>query len=79
MLSAEAEPVSDILDSADLITELFLRSALSRKQPEGPRANGHCHFCQENIEWPNRWCDKDCLEDWEKEQRAKQHVAIYDE
>lgn len=39
------------------------------KKPVGPVAKGSCHYCGERIPEPMRWCDADCRNEWESEQR----------
>lgn len=31
-----------------------------------PEPTGRCFNCDEAVPHPHRWCDKDCLTDWEK-------------
>jgi hypothetical protein len=61
----------DPLDIANQTTELFLKNSLANKKPEGPRATGHCLSCDAGVLPGIRWCDADCRDTWEKEQRNK--------
>jgi len=60
----------DIIDQGNAAAEIFRRSALSQKQPEGPAATGHCLNCEAKLPPKQRWCDSSCRDDWEKAQRA---------
>ena len=60
----------DIIDQANEAAEVFRRSALSQRAPEGPAATGHCLNCEARLRVGSRWCDVHCREDWEKTQRA---------
>lgn len=61
----------DIMDDAHEREELFRRAALSHRHDDGPSYTGYCHNCGDQVDEPLRWCDADCLEDWEKQQRAR--------
>jgi hypothetical protein len=61
---------SDLIDQANETAEIFRRSALSQRQPEGPKATGYCLNCDAHLAPKLRWCDVHCREDWEKQQRA---------
>jgi hypothetical protein len=38
---------------------------VSVRQPEGPRACGHCHNCDAPLARGLRWCDATCRDEWE--------------
>lgn len=60
----------DIIDQAQLAEDAFLKEALARKRPQGPKANGYCHFCGRALhDAERRFCDKDCADDWAEEER----------
>lgn len=61
--------MADIIDRASEVEELERRAALSRRQPNGPAATGHCLNCETPMPDGRRWCDADCRDDWEKERR----------
>lgn len=48
--------------------EAGARLAASRK-PEGPVANGSCHYCGERLPEPMRFCDAECRSAHAEEQR----------
>jgi hypothetical protein len=60
----------DIIDQANEAADIFRRSALSQRQPEGPPATGHCLNCDARLAPKLRWCDVNCRSDWEKQKRA---------
>lgn len=60
----------DIIDQGNEAAEIFRRSALSQKRPEGPAATGYCLNCEAHLAPGQRWCDAGCRDDWEKQQRA---------
>jgi hypothetical protein len=61
----------DIIDQGNEAAEIFRRSALSQRQPEGPAATGYCFNCEANLHNTKmRWCDAGCRDDWEKQRRA---------
>lgn len=57
-------------DDATMREEHFRELALNNKKPEGPRAIGHCLFCNAQLTDNRRWCDAWCREDWVLEQEA---------
>lgn len=60
-----------IADPSDLATQQeqrFLDAALSVRKPEGPQPCGECHNCGAEVPAEMRWCDKDCLTEWEEDQ-----------
>ena len=61
---------SDLIDQANEAAEIFRRSALSQRAPEGPAATGHCFNCDARLKPGLRWCDAPCRDDWEKQRRA---------
>jgi hypothetical protein len=61
--------MSDMADDAQKIAEHLIKVAAyqSRRDEPNIEATGFCHYCDEPIELPRRWCDKQCCEDWERE------------
>lgn len=62
-------------DEADITadrdeSEYAMRLAASRK-PAGPVANGSCHWCQEPMAHPLRYCDRECRDFHEIELKVK--------
>jgi hypothetical protein len=60
----------DIIDQANEAAEVFNRSALSQRAPDGPAATGHCLNCDARLAPKQRWCDSNCRDDWQKLERA---------
>lgn len=52
--------------------------ARSRK-PVGPQPKGFCHFCDAEVRPGARFCDQDCLSDWEREQSRMRINGVIDE
>lgn len=52
-------------DMATLREEQDREVALSQRRPEGPAPSGFCLNCGEPLAHPLRWCDGECLTDWE--------------
>jgi hypothetical protein len=70
--------MADIIDNAQDASDAFHRSAMTTRQPEGPKPDGFCHACGheltplvgpqgEKIE--RRFCDATCRDDYEYTQR----------
>jgi len=66
--------MADIIDDAQEREEELRARALQFRKPEGPPACGYCYNCGEALGQGVRWCDADCREDWEKDQRAKKNA-----
>ena len=79
--------MADEADVAGEFQEAFLASSLAAqraKVSDSPKATGKCLFCDEplKVEAPKegqdpteikrpRWCDKFCMDDWQREYDAK--------
>lgn len=55
-------------DQADVVIEMYLKAVLSRRKPGAPDSNGCCLNCEEPVAMGLRWCNKECLSDWERRQ-----------
>lgn len=57
-------------DEVDLSTEreeYMLNSQILRsRKPEGPVANGRCHWCDEILPDTHRFCDAICRDNFER-------------
>ena len=62
---------SDLIDQANEAAEIFRRSALSQRAPEGPAATGYCFNCDAMLGTGLRWCGPECRDDYERIERAK--------
>jgi len=60
----------DDADAADLTQQQALASALKRRHATLP-AVGTCYFCSEHVEGSRRFCDADCMQDWERVEAAR--------
>jgi len=63
----------DICDQAAEREELDRSLALRQHAghlPDLP-ATGSCHYCTASVPPGARFCDRDCLQDWEREQDAR--------
>ena len=61
--------MSDVVDDANDHLEKSLALLLKLRKREGPQPTGLCLWCGENVAPLKRWCDKDCLNDCEHNQR----------
>lgn len=60
-------------DFADLGAEREARDralALQVRAPEGPAATGACLCCGEPLPEGLRWCDAECRDTWQAEQKV---------
>jgi len=60
----------DEADAADLTAEQHLKRALARRHATLP-AIGQCYSCAEPVEGSLRFCDRDCLDDYERVEKAR--------
>ena len=62
--------MADIVDVTNDREEVNLAHAVkASRKPTGPLPNGRCHFCDEIVNDEQRFCDTDCRDGWEREQR----------
>lgn len=66
----------DLADLADERIELDLAFALAERRPSGPPAVGWCWNCGEPLHNGARWCDAECRDDWEADQRRNAQEAM---
>lgn len=63
------------MDDADISGERIDAelAALIKRQSSAPvlAANGYCHWCDAELPMGSRFCDKECLTDWEADVKAK--------
>jgi len=59
-------------DIADIFQENRMQQALLAARTAKPTltANGHCHFCEEELPAGHLFCNTDCRVDWEREEAA---------
>jgi hypothetical protein len=60
----------DEADAADATVEQHLKRALARRHATLP-AIGQCYSCGEPVEGGARFCDRNCLDDHERAERAR--------
>lgn len=58
--------MADIVDLSDEQNEAYLKAVLSRRKQGAPDPTGACLNCLEPVEKGLRWCNKDCLTDYER-------------
>ncbi len=61
--------MSDPLDQARHTSDMLLQHSLAHREPEAPAACGHCLYCQTALKPPRRWCNADCRDDWQNDQK----------
>lgn len=64
--------MADEIDLADELAETMLNAQIerARKQQHNIQATGHCLYCDEPLVDPkHRWCDADCRDGWELENK----------
>jgi hypothetical protein len=62
--------MSDDVDVASVQEEAYRAAALNRRQASLP-AIGQCYSCAEPVEGSLRFCDRECLDDYERAERAR--------
>lgn len=64
--------MADEIDLADEVTETMLKAQIerARKQQQYIPATGYCLYCDALLgDSKRRWCDADCRDDWEQENK----------
>lgn len=64
--------MADVTDIASNYEELERMSAIyhNRKGSDNSvKPTGYCLYCHETLEDGRRWCNAECRDDWEREQR----------
>ena len=60
----------DVIDRAQKEVEFAREHIQAKKDPE-VKATGFCLYCGEPLKRGQRWCDKDCFDDWSYEERIR--------
>ena len=60
----------DEADAADITAEQHLQRALARRQATLP-AVGQCYSCAKPVDAGRRFCDRDCMDDFERAEKAR--------
>jgi hypothetical protein len=61
--------MADEVDLAQIQVEGALKALLKARKPEGPEATGECLYCQEPLAEGRRWCDAECRDAWQYDQK----------
>jgi len=61
--------MADFADMGAAREELDREVAIKNRAPAGPAAIGYCLSCGEAVGDGMRWCDAECRDDWQAEQR----------
>lgn len=63
----------DIIDQAQQREELERELAIRQHacHESALPAVGACHYCSATVPAGSRFCDRDCMADWQKEQDAR--------
>ena len=61
--------MADEIDQANDQAERHLSVSMRLRMPAGPEANGECHHCGSPVAPGLRWCDRECRDGWQREQR----------
>lgn len=61
--------MADFADLGAAREQLDTELALQIRKPEGPQATGYCLSCGAVLCADLRWCDADCRDDWQLDQR----------
>jgi hypothetical protein len=62
----------DDLDRARHYQQAEIDAALTHRRPvSGLQATGQCHWCEAPVTGEQRFCDKDCADDWERRQAKR--------
>lgn len=59
----------DIFDQASNQEDRDREMLTKIRRQEGPRETGRCLNCGEPVPAGRRWCDHDCLSDWQARQK----------
>ena len=66
--------MADQFDRASDLEELDRQSAMNLQQKQAKpaaEAGGHCLYCYEPLAAGYRWCNAECRDDWDEEQKRK--------
>lgn len=68
----------DEVDHANELAEMSLQHAIHMARKSGPlvpQGTGECLYCAEDLSADRRWCDRECAEAYEAEQRMRARNA----
>jgi len=63
--------MTDIYDQATAREEQERDACIARVRSQTSRLKpvGYCYYCSEPVKSDRRFCDKDCMEDWEHQDK----------
>ena len=61
--------MSDEAEKAEVQEEMARVHAIAVRKKTGPLFTGLCANCEGEINYPQRWCCKECFDDWSKRDR----------
>lgn len=61
--------MTDIIDRGSEREEFDREVAIHQRRPRGPVPNGECAICGRPVPVGAQFCDAECREDWEREQK----------
>ena len=61
----------DVVDRAQQDMDFYASHRVEEHRPEH-RATGGCLYCGEPVPPGERWCDKECRDEWEKEEKVRE-------
>lgn len=67
--------MADIADLAQEDMEREAAAVFSARKPAGPVPDGHCHYCDEPVLDGMPFCDADCRDAWDNEQRQRRNLG----
>jgi len=59
----------------DTLNEAAVRNIRQAAKTPTLLFSGHCYFCDEEVTQPRLFCDVDCRDDHEKEQRLRRSAG----
>jgi len=65
--------MSDEADVAQMHIEREVEIALKSRKREVVEATGYCLNCEAPLQEGHRWCDHDCMSDWDKRRTINLH------
>ena len=61
--------MADFADLGSAREQQDLALALAQRKPAGPAPMGYCLCCGEAVDDGRRWCDAECRDAWQADQR----------
>lgn len=61
--------MADFADLGAAREQQDLAIALAQRKPAGPAPTGYCLCCGEAVDDGRRWCDAECRDAWQADQR----------